>query len=356
MGLAQKLESVIAKHDELQDLLATQTDMDRQEYVRLSKEFAEIAEIVRVVECYRDTEAEIQDLESIFNDSNSDNEVKALAEEEYQNLRKKLPYIEREMQILLLPKDKAAEKNAILEIRAGTGGKEAALFVADLFQMYQRFSERHNWAFEFINLNETDIGGYKEAAASIAGKDVFAKLKFESGVHRVQRVPETESQGRVHTSAATVAVLPEAKEVDIQIDTKDLRVDTYRAQGAGGQHVNKTDSAVRITHLPTNIVVQCQDQKSQHKNRAVAMKLLRAKLYDVEHHQRDQERAADRKRQVGTGDRSERIRTYNFPQGRVTDHRINLTLFKLDRIMEGELDEIIRALTADEQVKLLAEI
>ena len=356
MNPAQKLDGVIAKHDELQSLLATQIDMDRQEYARLSKELAELAEIVRVVENYRGTEAEIRDLESIIHDSSSDSEVRALAEEEFQKLRQTLPHIEREIQILLIPKDKTGEKNAILEIRAGTGGEEAALFAADLFQMYQRFSEHHHWAFEFIDLNETDIGGYKEATASITGKDVFAKLKFESGVHRVQRVPETESQGRVHTSAATVAVLPEAKEVDIAIDTKDLRIDTYRAQGAGGQHVNKTDSAVRITHLPTNIVVQCQDQKSQHKNRAAAMKLLRAKLYDAEYRQRDQERAADRKRQVGSGDRSERIRTYNFPQGRVTDHRINLTLFKLDRIMEGELDEIVGALLADEQVRLLAEI
>ena len=356
MNLAQKLDRVIAKHDELQSLLATQIDMDRQEYARLSKELAELAEIVRVVENYRGTEAEIRDLESIIHEPGSDSEVRALAEEEFQKLRQTLPHIEREIQILLIPKDKTGEKNAILEIRAGTGGEEAALFAADLFQMYQRFSERHHWAFEFIDLNETDIGGYKEATASITGKDVFAKLKFESGVHRVQRVPETESQGRVHTSAATVAVLPEAKEVDIAIDTKDLRIDTYRAQGAGGQPVNKTDSAVRITHLPTNIVVQCQDQKSQHKNRAAAMKLLRAKLYDAEYRQRDQERAADRKRQVGSGDRSERIRTYNFPQGRVTDHRINLTLFKLDRIMEGELDEIVGALLADEQVRLLAEI
>ena len=222
--------------------------------------------------------------------------------------------------------------------------------------MYQRFAEQHNWNFEVMDLSDTGIGGYKEATAVISGKAVFSKLKFESGVHRVQRVPETESQGRVHTSAATVAVLPEAEEVDIEVDTKDLRVDTYRAQGAGGQHVNKTDSAVRITHLPTNIVVQCQDEKSQHKNRAKAMKLLRAKLYEEERLQRDQERAADRKSQVGSGDRSERIRTYNFPQGRVTDHRINLTLYKLDRVMEGDLDEIVDALITEEQASLLAEI
>ena len=356
MSLAHKLDSVIAKHDELQTLLATRTDMEGQEYARLSREFAELTEIVRVVANYRATEAELQDLESIIHDTHSDSEVKALAEEEFGILSQKLPSIEQEMQILLLPKDETGGKNAILEIRAGTGGEEAALFAADLCQMYMRFSEHHNWAFEFIDLNETGIGGYKEVSASITGKGVFAKLKFESGVHRVQRVPETESQGRVHTSAATVAVLPEAKELDIEIDTKDLRIDTYRSQGAGGQHVNKTDSAVRITHLPTNIVVQCQDQKSQHKNRAAAMKLLRAKLYDAEHRQREQERAADRKKQVGSGDRSERIRTYNFPQGRVTDHRINLTLFKLDRIMEGELDEIIDALASDEQVTLLAHI
>ncbi len=255
-----------------------------------------------------------------------------------------------------MKKDESDEKNAIIEIRAGTGGDEAALFAADLFRMYQRYAEQHNWKFEPIEINETGIGGYKEASANITGKGVFARLKFESGVHRVQRVPETESQGRVHTSAATVAVLPEAEEVDIQIDAKDLRIDTYRAQGAGGQHVNKTDSAIRITHLPTNIVVQCQDGKSQHKNRAQAMKMLRSKLYEAEREEKDSARAADRKNQVGSGDRSERIRTYNYPQGRITDHRINLTLYKLDKVMEGDLDDVIDALLTEDQVARLAEI
>ncbi len=356
MSFTEKLDNVVAKHEELQNILTTRTDLEGQKVARLSKELADLTDIVRAIEEYRSAEAEREDLTSLIDDPDSDKDVKDLAEEELRDVKQKLPELEREMQLLLLPKDAADEKNAILEVRAGTGGDEAALFAADLFRMYQRFAEHHNWTFEFMDLNETGMGGYKEATAVITGKSVFSKLKFESGVHRVQRVPETESQGRVHTSAATVAVLPEAEEVDIDIDTKDLRVDTYRAQGAGGQHVNKTDSAVRITHLPSNIVVQCQDEKSQHKNRAKALKLLRAKLYDEERLQREQERAADRKNQVGSGDRSERIRTYNFPQGRVTDHRINLTLYKLDRVMEGDLDEVVDALVSDEQAGLLAEI
>jgi len=356
MSLEHKLDGLVAKHDELQNLLATQSGMSGQEYARLSKEFTELNEIVRVVKIYREVESEIRNLNLLLDEDISDIEVKALAEEELRELKQQLPSLKRDVQLQLLPKDSVDKKNAILEIRAGTGGEEAALFAANLFRMYQRFSEQHNWTFDFMDLSETGIGGYKEAIANITGKDVFAKLKFESGVHRVQRVPETESQGRVHTSAATVAVLPEAEEVDIDINTKDLRIDTYRAQGAGGQHVNKTDSAVRITHLPSKLVVQCQDEKSQHKNRAKAMKLLRSKLYNLEQLQVDQARAANRKNQVGTGDRSERIRTYNFPQGRVTDHRINLTLYKLDRIMEGDLDEIIDALTAEEQATLLASV
>ena len=356
MKLEEKLDGLIAKHDELQTLLATNGGVGGEEYIRLSKEFTELDEIVKVVNKYRAAEAEIRDLQFILQEDNPDKEVKILAEEELRELMKQLPSLERDVQILLLPKDRTSQKNAILEIRAGTGGEEAALFASELFRMYQRFSERHNWTFEFMNLSETGIGGYKEAVANISGRGVFAKLKFESGVHRVQRVPETENQGRVHTSAATVAVLPEAEEVDIEINIKDLRVDTYRAQGAGGQHVNKTDSAVRITHIPSKIVVQCQDEKSQHKNRAKAMKLLRSKLFDSQQQQIDQVRAENRKLQVGSGDRSERIRTYNFPQGRVTDHRINLTLHKLERVMEGELDEIVNALTADEQATLLSEI
>ena len=356
MNLEHNLDGLLAKHDELQNLLAAQSGMGGQEYARLSKEFTELNEIVRVVKIYREVESEIRNLNLLLDEDISDIEVKALAEEELRELKQQLPSLKHDVQLQLLPKDSVDKKNAILEIRAGTGGEEAALFAANLFRMYQRFSEQHNWKFDFMDLSETGIGGYKEAIVNITGKDVFAKLKFESGVHRVQRVPETESQGRVHTSAATVAVLPEAEEVDIEINTKDLRIDTYRAQGAGGQHVNKTDSAVRITHLPSKLVVQCQDEKSQHKNRAKAMKLLRSKLYNLEQSQVDQARAANRKNQVGTGDRSERIRTYNFPQGRVTDHRINLTLYKLDRVMEGDLDEIIDALTTEEQATLLASV
>ena len=356
MSIAEKLNRVVARHDELRDTMATQTDMDSQELQRIAKEFAELTEVVKGVEEFRTMEAEIQDLADLIADPDTVGEMRTMAEEEFHELKQKIPKKEREIQLLLLPKDEADEKNAILEVRAGTGGDEAALFAADLFRMYQRYAEQHKWKFEPIDINETGIGGYKEASANITGKGVFAKLKFESGVHRVQRVPETESQGRVHTSAATVAVLPEAEEVDVYIDQKDLRVDTYRAQGAGGQHVNKTDSAIRITHLPTNIVVQCQDGKSQHKNRTQAMKMLRAKLYETERAEKDAARAADRKNQVGSGDRSERIRTYNFPQGRITDHRINLTLYKLDRAMEGDLDEVFDALATEDQAARLAEI
>ncbi len=356
MSMTEKLNRVVARHDELRDLLSTQNDMDSQELQRVSKEFADLIDIVRIVEEFREMENEIQGLVELIADPETDAEMRAMAEEEFHELKHKIPEKEREIQLILLPKDEADEKNAIIEIRAGTGGDEAALFAADLFRMYQRYAEQHNWKFEPIEINETGIGGYKEASANITGKGVFARLKFESGVHRVQRVPETESQGRVHTSAATVAVLPEAEEVDIQIDAKDLRIDTYRAQGAGGQHVNKTDSAIRITHLPTNIVVQCQDGKSQHKNRAQAMKMLRSKLYEAEREEKDSARAADRKNQVGSGDRSERIRTYNYPQGRITDHRINLTLYKLDKVMEGDLDDVIDALLTEDQVARLAEI
>ncbi len=356
MNLLEKLNHVVARHDELRQILATQNNMDSQELQRISKEFSDLVDIVEIIKKYREMEIEAQNLAEMIADPGTDNEMKALAEEEFLELKDKIPKIEREIQLKLLPKDEADEKNAILEVRAGTGGDEAALFASNLFRMYQRFAEQKSWKFIPIDINETGIGGYKEASANITGKGVFAQLKFESGVHRVQRVPETESQGRVHTSAATVAVLPEAEEVDIEIDTKDLRIDTYRAQGAGGQHVNKTDSAIRITHLPTNIVVQCQDGKSQHKNRAQAMKMLRSKLYETERKEKDSARASERKNQVGSGDRSERIRTYNYPQGRITDHRINLTLYKLDKVLEGNLDEFINALLTEDQASRLAEI
>jgi peptide chain release factor 1 len=290
----------------------------------------------------------------MITDVGSDAEMRKMAEEEFHALKNRMPELEKEVQLALLPKDEADEKNAILEVRAGTGGEEAALFAADLFRMYQRYADLRGWRFEILEASETGIGGLKEASAEIRGTNVFARLKFESGVHRVQRVPETESGGRIHTSAATVAVLPEAEDVDVAIEDKDLRIDTFRASGAGGQHVNRTDSAVRITHLPTGLVVSIQDDKSQHKNKAKAMKILRSRLYDAERERLAQERSDDRRSQVGSGDRSERIRTYNFPQGRVTDHRINLTLYTLDRFVEGEMDEVIEALIAEDQAARLA--
>src|SRR5690348_2542295 len=284
------------------------------------------------------------DAEALAEDG-GDAEMRSLAQAELLALKTRLPQLEQEVKLLLLPKDEADERNAILEVRAGTGGEEAALFAADLFRMYQRYAAQRGWRFEVMEVSETGLGGFKEAIASISGRDVFHRLKFESGVHRVQRVPETEGSGRIHTSAATVAVLPEAEEVDIQIDEKDLRIDVFRSSGPGGQSVNTTDSAVRITHIPTGVVVQQQDEKSQHKNKAKALKILRARLYEAKRQEMEQARAAQRRGQVGTGDRSERIRTYNFPQGRVTDHRIGVTLYKIDKVMTGEaLDEIIEPL------------
>jgi peptide chain release factor 1 len=327
--------------------------LDSQKFVAASKEYADLGPLVEAVNALRKAEGELKDVEAMA----ADPDMKAIAEEEAAALKKRLPELEQAVKKMLLPKDAADEKNAILEIRAGTGGEEAALFAADLFRMYQRYAAEHRWKFEIMELSDTGIGGYKEAIATIAGRGVFARLKFESGVHRVQRVPETEASGRIHTSAATVAVLPEAEDVDIKIDEKDLRIDVFRASGPGGQSVNTTDSAVRITHIPTNTVVSQQDEKSQHKNKAKAMKILRARLYDVERLRLDAERAATRKGQVGSGDRSERIRTYNYPQSRVTDHRINLTLYNLAEVMEGRgLDEIIDALIADDEASRLAEL
>ena len=352
MSLLQKLDQISARHAELQAALSAGT-LDSQKFVAASKEYADLGPLVEAIGEWRKAERELKDAEAMA----ADPDMKAMAEEEAAALKKRLPELERVVKRMLLPKDAADEKNAILEIRAGTGGDEAALFAGDLFRMYQRYAAEHGWRFEIMELSDTGIGGYKEAIAAVSGRGVFARLKFESGVHRVQRVPATEGSGRIHTSAATVAVLPEAEEFDVKIDDKDLRIDVFRSSGPGGQSVNTTDSAVRITHIPTNTVVVQQDEKSQHKNKAKAMKILRARLYDVERQRRDDARAADRKGQVGSGDRSERIRTYNFPQSRVTDHRINLTLYKLDEVLEGRgLDELIDALIADDEAGRLAEL
>jgi peptide chain release factor 1 len=327
-----------------------------EEIVRLSKERAELEPVVEAAERLRNAEREIEDLKALLADKNGlEREMAELAAAELAALVEKLPSLEQAVKVLLLPKDAADALSVILEIRAGTGGDEAALFAGDLLRMYQRYAQGRNWRVEILSLSESGRDGVKEVIASVTGKNVFARLKFESGVHRVQRVPETEASGRIHTSAATVAVLPEPEDVDIQIEDKDLRIDVFRSSGPGGQSVNTTDSAVRITHLPTGLVVTQQDEKSQHKNKAKAMKVLRARLFEAERERREAERAATRRGQVGTGDRSERIRTYNFPQGRVTDHRINLTLYKLDRVLTGEcLDEIIEALITEDQASRLA--
>lgn len=330
-------------------------ELPPETFVALSREYAELTPVVEGVRAWDAARRELAGLEALIADPATDTEMRELAHEERSELQARLADLENKLLILLSPKDEADRKNAILEVRAGTGGDEAALFAGDLFRMYQSYAAGQGWKVEVLSVSESEMGGYKEIIASISGQNVFSRLKYESGVHRVQRVPETEAQGRIHTSAATVAVLPEAQDVDIHVDEKDLRIDTYRSQGAGGQHVNTTDSAIRITHVPTGVVVQCQDEKSQHKNRAKAMMMLRAKLYDNERQQQDQARAADRKGQIGSGDRSERIRTYNFPQGRVTDHRINLTLYKLDRIISGEdLNDLIDPLIAHDQAERLA--
>jgi len=356
MKFDERLDSILARQSELSDLLSGQHEMSSDELVRLSREYAELKPVVGAIEALRDAEAEAADLAGMIADPETDSEMRQLAEEEFSVLRDSVPALGDQLKILLLPKDEADEKSAILEIRAGTGGEEAALFAANLMRMYQRYAEDKKWQATVMSMSETGLGGVKEAVIEIGGRGVFARLKYESGVHRVQRVPETEASGRIHTSAATAAVLPEAEEVDLVIHDKDIRIDVYRASGPGGQSVNTTDSAVRITHLPTGLVVTQQDEKSQHKNRAKALKVLRARLYDHERQQRDAERAEARRGQVGSGDRSERIRTYNYPQGRVTDHRINLTLHKLDKILSGEaLDEIVDALLNDEQTRRLAQ-
>jgi peptide chain release factor 1 len=348
-----KLNLILRRHEELSAKLAE--GASGNEFAALSREYADLEEVVSAIRAWRAAQDNLAGIEEMLVDPSVDAEMRELAEIERDEARENVARLEQQIRIALLPKDAADEGGAILEVRAGTGGDEAALFAGDLFRMYQRYAETHGWKVELLSASEGTAGGYKEIIAGITGRGVFARLKFESGVHRVQRVPDTEAQGRIHTSAATVAVLPEAQDVDIDINEADLKIETMRAQGAGGQHVNKTESAIRVTHLPTGTVVFVQDERSQHKNRARAMGLLKARLYDAERQKLDAERAADRKSQVGSGDRSERIRTYNFPQGRVTDHRINLTLYKLDKVITGEaLDDVIDPLITEHQAAQLA--
>ncbi|MGI9463559.1 MAG: peptide chain release factor 1 [Aestuariivirgaceae bacterium] len=349
---SEKIALMLERFTAIEQEMATGPDSDT--YVSLSKEYAELESVVKVVKELQSGLEEQTSLAEMI-EAGEDDELTVMAKTELEELNERIETLETELKLLLLPKDAADERNVILEVRAGTGGDEAALFAGDLFRMYQRYAATKGWRVEIMSEHEAGVGGYKEITANIAGNGAYALLKFESGVHRVQRVPETEAQGRIHTSAATVAVLPEAEDVDVEIDEKDLRIDVFRASGPGGQSVNTTDSAVRITHLPSGLVVSQQDEKSQHKNRAKALKVLRARLFEAERQRIDQERSAERRGQIGSGDRSERIRTYNYPQGRVTDHRINLTLYKLDQILQGEaLDELIEALITEHQAELLS--
>jgi len=351
----ERIEQLLARHEYLEHALGTPGDFSNEEFVKISKEYSDLGPVVEAATALKEGRAEMVDLAEMMT-SSDDAEMKEMAQEEFLELKAKLPEMDKALSVQLLPKDAADERSAILEIRAGTGGDEAALFGGDLYRMYERYAESQGWKVEMISGSASEAGGFKEVVANVSGKGVFAKLKFESGVHRVQRVPTTESSGRIHTSAATVAVLPEAEDVDINLKQEDLRIDTMRASGSGGQHVNTTDSAVRITHLPTGIMV-VQSEKSQHKNRDKAMKIMRARLFDLEREKIDSERSENRKAQVGSGDRSERIRTYNFPQGRVTDHRIGLTLHKLDAIMTGDgLGEVVTALIEEDQAAKLSEM
>ena len=350
------IEELISKHSDLEKQLSS-GQIDKKLFADKSKEYADINEIIDIAKKYTTFEEDKKELEKILEDQTSDDEIKKMAEIELEDLRSQNEINEKKLKLFLLPKDEADKKNAIIEIRAGTGGLEASLFASDLFKMYEKICSKKNWSMELISISKSEAGGLKEVIASIKGINIYSTLKYESGVHRVQRVPDTETQGRVHTSAATVAVLPEVEEVDLKINDSDLRIDVFRAGGPGGQSVNTTDSAVRITHLPTGLTVSQQDEKSQHKNKAKGMKILRARLYEHERSRIDQERSKDRKNMIGTGDRSERIRTYNFPQGRVTDHRINLTLHKLEEFLEGEaFDEVIESLTLKSQEESLSSL
>ena len=352
----EKVQNLIDRHNKLEKQLSS-GEIEKKKYAEFSKEYSDLSEIVKQAKEYLSYQKDSNDLNNIINDENSDVEMKEFATNELENLKNNFQINEKKIKLFLLPKDIADSKNAIIEIRAGTGGLEASLFASDLYKMYEKICQKKNWSVEIISISKSDAGGLKEVIALIKGKNIYSSLKFESGVHRVQRVPDTETQGRVHTSAATVAVLPEAEDLDIRLDEKDLRIDVFRSSGPGGQSVNTTDSAVRITHIPSGIVVSQQDEKSQIRNKEKGLKILRSRIYDFERQKIDQERSKDRKSKIGSGDRSERIRTYNFPQGRVTDHRINLTLHKLEEFMEGEIfDEIIESLSLQAQQEELTKI
>ena len=354
VNFEKQFDNILEKYREIETNLNNQGNYDSEKLIKLNKEYAELKPIVNTINNFKKHKTDIADLNILLNDQ--DNTIKEMAEDELKNKKKQIKVLENDLLKLLIPKDENDKKNSILEIRAGTGGDEASLFAADLFSMYQKYADLNSWKIEVLSISETGLKGIKEVICNISGSNVFSKLKFESGVHRVQRVPTTESSGRVHTSAATVAVLPEAEEIDIKIEEKDLRIDVFRSSGPGGQSVNTTDSAVRITHLPSGIVVSQQDEKSQHKNKAKALKILRSRILDNEIQEKNKQRSLNRKSQVGSGDRSERIRTYNFPQGRISDHRINLTLYNLTEILEGQLDDLITPLIADKEAKKLTEL